>query len=204
MTTQLTIADVVRPSEKRLAVLYDVLLVLGGSGWIALCTQMAYGQPIPVTGQTFAVLLAGAILGPRRGALSVLAYIVEGLMGLPIFAQGRAGPAVLAGPTGGYLVGFVAAAYVVGVLARQGWDRRPVTTALAMIAGNVVLYSFGLAWLYCLTRLFAKPLSAGIWAVGLYPFLLGDLIKIALAVTILPSVWEIFHYFRVDKIAKMW
>jgi biotin transport system substrate-specific component len=199
MIAQMTVADLARPSEKRLALLYDAALVVGGSVWIVLCTQVAYGQPVPVTGQTFAVLLAGAVLGPRRGALSVLAYIAEGLMGLPVFAQGKAGPLALAGPTGGYLVGFVAAAYLVGVLARRGWDRRPATTALAMIAGNAVLYSFGLAWLYCLAHLFAKPLQAGILAAGLYPFVFGDVIKIALAVAILPSVWKIFRHFQLIR-----
>ena len=201
MMSQLTIADVIRPSDERLAVSYDIGLVLAGSAWIALCTQIAYGQPVPVTGQTFAVLLAGAVLGARRGALSVLAYIAEGLAGLPVFAQGKAGLLALAGPTGGYLVGFVAAAYVVGLLAQRGWDRRPNTTALAMIAGNLVLYSFGLAWLFCLSSIFAKPLSSGVLSVGLYPFLFGDIIKIGIAVAILPLVWKIFGHFGIDKMA---
>jgi biotin transport system substrate-specific component len=204
MIAQLTIADLARPSERKLGLLYDAAIVLGGSAWIALCTQIAYGQPIPVTGQTFAVLLAGAVLGPRRGASSVLAYIAEGLMGLPVFAQGKAGPAVLAGPTAGYLVGFVAAAYVVGILARSGWDHRPLTTALAMIAGNIVLYAFGLAWLFCLAHLFGKLSATGVLAIGLYPFLLGDILKIAAATAILPLAWEIFHHFQVDKMAKMY
>ena len=201
MMSQLTIADVVRPSDERLAVSYDIGLVLAGSAWIALCTQIAFGQPVPVTGQTFAVLLAGAVLGARRGALSVLAYIAEGLAGLPVFAQGKAGLLALAGPTGGYLVGFVAAAYVVGLLAQRGWDRRPATTALAMIVGNLILYSFGLAWLFCLSSIFTKQLSAGVLSVGLYPFLLGDIIKIGIAVAILPLVWKIFGHFGVDKMA---
>jgi biotin transport system substrate-specific component len=203
MITELTVADLARPSEKKLALIYDLGLVLGGSALIALCTQVAFGQPIPITGQTFAILLVGAALGARRGALSVIAYITEGLMGLPVFAQGKAGVAVLAGPTGGYLVGFVAAAFVVGALAQRGWDRRPITTAVAMIAGNVVLYSFGLAWLFCLSCLFAKPFTAGVLAVGLYPFLPGEIIKIALAMALLPTAWKIFHHFGIDKIAKM-
>ncbi len=212
MIGQLTIADLVRPSDERLAVAYDIGVVLAGSAWIALCTQIAFGQPVPVTGQTFAVLLAGALLGARRGALSVLAYIGEGVVGLPVFAQGKWGVAALAGPTGGYLVGFVAAAYVVGLLAERGWDHRPTTTALAMIVGNIILYAFGLAWLFCLGHVFtqllpaeilARLLSNGILAVGLYPFLLGDLIKIALAVVILPSAWKTFRHFKVDKMAKL-
>jgi biotin transport system substrate-specific component len=197
MIAQLTVADVIRPSEKGLALAYDVFVVLAGSALIALCTQIAFGQPIPVTGQTFAVLLVGATLGARRGALSVIAYIVGGLMGLPVFAQGNAGVVGLTGLTGGYLIGFVAAAWLVGALAQRGWDRRPATTVLAMIVGNVVLYCFGLAWLV------VKSQVTGVLAVGLYPFLLGDAIKIALATAVLPSTWKIFHHFRIDKMAKM-
>jgi biotin transport system substrate-specific component len=199
MIGQLTIADLARPSEERLAVRYDIAAVLAGSAWIALCAQVAFGQPVPVTGQTFGVLLAGALLGSRRGAMSVLAYILEGLSGLPVFAQGKAGVVALAGPTGGYLIGFVAAAYVVGLLAERGWDRRPLTTAGAMIAGNVVLYSFGLTWLYCLTHMFFRTALSETLAIGLYPFLAGDLVKIVLAVAILPSAWKIFAHFRVDR-----
>jgi biotin transport system substrate-specific component len=199
----LTVADLARPSDKRLAFSYNTALVLGGSILIALCTQVAFGYPIPVTGQTFAVLFVGALLGSRLGALSVLTYLGEGLMGLPVFSHGKAGPAALAGPTGGYLIGFVAAAYLVGALAERGWDRRATTTALAIIAGNIVLYGFGLAWLFCLTHLFGSFSTTNILAVGLYPFLPGEVVKIALAVAILPSTWKIFHHFRIDKIAKM-
>jgi biotin transport system substrate-specific component len=203
MIAQPTVADLVRPSERRLAGLYDVMLVLGGSAWIALCTQIAFGWPVPVTGQTFAVLLAGAVLGSRRGGLSALAYVLEGSAGLPVFAHGKTGLGALAGPTGGYLVGFVAAACLVGALAERGLDRRPVTTALAMTAGNIAIYAFGLAWLFCWTRLSAGLPTKSILTVGLCPFIVGDAIKIALAALLCPAAWQIFRYFGVDKTAKM-
>lgn len=198
MTAVLTVADLGRPCEKRLARLYDVALVVGGSVLIALCTQVAIGAPVPVTGQTFAVLMVGALLGSRRGALAVLAYIVQGLAGLPVFAYGNSGLKALAGPTGGFLVGFIAAAYVVGTLAERGWDRRASTTVLAMILGNATLYAGGLAWLSVLVYLLGRPLG-GVLAVGLYPFLLGDPVKIALAAAMLPTGWKLIRHFGVEK-----
>ena len=203
MIAQLTAADLIRPSEKKLARLYDVFLVLGGSVLIALCTQVAIGYPVPVTGQTFAVLMAGMLLGSRRGALCVLTYIAQGAAGLPVFAHGKAGAAVLFGPTGGYLVGFVAAAYLVGALAERGWDRRVGTTILAMVLGNCVLYAGGLLWLACLASLFGKSLGGGLLAVGLVPFLAGDILKIILAAALLPTGWKLIRHFGFEKPAQM-
>ena len=168
---------------------YDIALVIGGSLLIALCAQIAIGWPVPVTGQTFAVLMTGALFGARRGSLSVLAYIIEGAAGLPVFAHGKSGFVALSGPTGGYLVGFVAAAYIVGLLAEKGWDRRIGTTVLAMALGNVVIYAFGLTWLSYLA--FAG--GTNVLAVGLYPFIAGDCLKIALAAAILPSGWRLLR-----------
>jgi len=199
MITGLTVADLARPSERKLARFYDGTLVVGGSLLIALLAQVAAGYPVPITGQTFGVLLVGALLGPRRGVLCVLAYLAEGLMGLPVFSQGRAGPAMFFGPTGGFLVGFLPAAYVVGALAERGWDRRPVTTMLAMILGSAAMYACGLAWLSCLDNLLGKPLGGGVLAVGLYPFLVGDVLKIVLATILLPSGWRILQHFDLMK-----
>lgn len=203
MTGELTIADLARPCEKRLARLYDAALVLGGSVLIALCTQVAIGTPVPITGQTFAVLVVGTLLGSRRGVLSVLVYLAEGLAGLPVFAYGNSGLKALAGPTGGYLVGFVGAAYVVGVLAERGWDRRAGTTILAMILGNVVLYACGLAWLSCLVYLLGKPLG-GVLAIGLLPFLPGEVVKVALAAALLPAGWRLIRHFGFEKTDRIW
>ncbi|TKJ35975.1 MAG: biotin transporter BioY [Planctomycetes bacterium B3_Pla] len=187
MLANATVADLLRPCEKRLAGFYDIALIVGGSLLIGLCAQIKFFPfgPVPVTGQTFAVLMTGALLGSRRGSLAVLAYIAQGLAGLPVFAV-ASGSAALLGPTGGYLVGFVAAAYVTGLLAEKGWDRRIGTTILAMTLGNVVIYAFGLLWLCCLTGVNSTVLKT-----GLYPFIPGDLLKITLAAALLPSGWKL-------------
>lgn len=168
----------------------EAWMVLGGSLFTALMAQVAIPlpfTPVPITGQTLAVLLVGAALGARRGALSMAAYLAEGLAGLPVFAGGTAGIGRLLGPTGGYLVGFVVAAYVVGWLAERGWDRRPLTAALAMAVGNGVIYVFGLAWLARFVGL------AHVLPMGLFPFIPGDLLKVLLAAALLPSAWRIMR-----------
>ena len=186
MLANVTVADVFRPCERKLAGLYDIALIFGGSLLIALCAQIAIGWPVPFTGQTFAVLLTGALLGSRRGVLSVLVYLAEGVAGLPVFSMGRSGFVMLLGLSGGYLVGFVAAAYVTGLLAEKGWDRRVGTTILAMAFGNAAIYAFGLAWL-CLLM----GVNKSVLAVGLYPFIAGDILKIALAAVALPAGWKL-------------
>lgn len=203
MTAGLTIADLVRPTEKRNARIYDAALIAGGSLVIAGSAQIAVGLPVPVTGQTFAVLMLAALLGSRRGVLCVLAYLAEGLMGLPVFSQGRAGPAMFFGPTGGFLLGFVPAACVVGALAERGWDRRAITTMLAMVLGSVAMYACGLAWLSCLDNLLGRPLGGSVLAVGLYPFLVGDVLKIVLATFLLPCGWKLIEYFRFENSAGL-
>jgi biotin transport system substrate-specific component len=191
-----TYADVLRPSVKKYALLYDIVLVVGGSLFIALSAQVAIHlpfSPVPVTGQTLAVLLVGMLLGSRRGSLSLLTYLVEGLAGLPVFAGGTAGFARLLGPTGGYLVGFVAAAYVTGRLAERGWDRRVGTTILAMLLGNAAIYALGLPWLAAFVRIGrALPL-------GFYPFIPGDIVKLALAAILLPAGWKIPGLNKIGK-----
>lgn len=135
--------------------------------------------PVPITGQTFAVLLTGAALGARLGTASMLAYIAEGLIGLPVFA---AAPGSF---SYGYLAGFVAAAFVVGWFADRGWTRDLPHTVVAMIAGEVAIYFFGLLWLAHLV-----PPSL-VLAYGLYPFLIGDAIKLAAATAVLPAGWRL-------------
>jgi len=185
MLTNATIADIWRPYEKTRACLYDILLILGGSLLIALSAQIAVGWPVPFTMQTFAVLIVGALFGSRRGSLAVLAYLIEGAAGLPVFSHGRGGLPILFGPTGGFLFGFIAAAFVTGLLAQKGWDRRVVTTIFAMFAGNVLIHIFGLLWLSLLVG-FSSALATGV-----YPFIVGDLVKIGLAAALLPSGWKL-------------
>jgi len=190
MRAYTTYADILRPCQKTAATSYDAALILGGSLLVGLSAQIAIPlTPVPITGQTFAVLLLGAMFGARRGCLCMLAYLAEGAAGLPVFALGQAGPAVLLGPRGGYIVGFVAAAYITGFLAEKGWDRRIATTILAMICGNIAIYTFGLFWLCCLTGI-----NKSVLAVGLYPFIVGDLLKISLAAIFLPSGWKLLGY----------
>jgi biotin transport system substrate-specific component len=191
-----TYADVLRPCTKKSALLYDAALVVGGSLFIALGAQVAIHlpfSPVPITGQTLAVLLVGMLLGSRRGSLSLLAYLAEGLAGLPVFAGGTAGPARLLGPTGGYLIGFVVAAYIVGLLAERGWDRRVGTTLLAMLLGDATIYALALPWLVVWVGVQqALPL-------GLYPFVPGDLLKVALAATLLPVGWKLLGLNRTSR-----
>ena len=185
-----TDAGILRPSSRRLALLYDTTLILGGSLFVALSAQVAIPlpfSPVPVTAQTLAVLLTGALLGARRGGLCLLAYLIEGAAGLPVFAGGAGGIAHLLGPTGGYLWGFIAAAYVVGLLAERRWDRRMRTTLLAMLFGNAAIYALGLPWLASFVGIDRALL------LGLYPFVPGDLLKLALAAVLLPSAWRVLR-----------
>lgn len=190
MTTNNTIAALLRPSEKTWAGLYDIGLIFAGSFLIALSAKVRFllpFSPVPITGQTFAVLIIGALLGSRRGSLAVLAYLIQGVAGMPVFTFGG-GLAVLFGPTGGYLIGFIPAAYLTGLLAEKGWDRRIGTTVLAMILGNMAIYTCGLLWLTCL-----MGFSAKVFTLGVYPFIIGDLLKIALAAVLLPSGWKLLE-----------
>ncbi|MBN1975770.1 MAG: biotin transporter BioY [Anaerolineae bacterium] len=184
-----TYADSLRPTAKQKALAYDALLVIGGSLFIALCAQFTlHIGPVPITGQTLGVLLAGVLLGSRRGSLSVLAYLMEGIAGLPVFAPGGPlGLARLVGPTGGYLIGFVATAYATGLLAERGWDRRAATALATMLIGNVTIYAFGLPWLALFVGIeHALPL-------GLYPFIAGDILKAISAAAMLPTGWKLLN-----------
>lgn len=182
-----TYADLLRPAQRPYTLLYDLGLIVGGSLLIGLMAQVAIPlpfTPVPITGQTLAVLLAGALLGSRRGALCILTYLAEGFAGLPVFAGGTAGISRLLGPTGGYLVGYLVAAYLVGWLAEKGWDRKLWTNFTAMVMGNSAIYLFGVSWL-AIALGWQEALVA-----GMYPFIPGDLIKIAIATGLLPLGWK--------------
>lgn len=180
-----TIVDVLVPFR---GIPYQLAIVFGFSLLIALFAQISIHlpfTPVPVTGQTYAVLLAGAALGSRRGTTAVMLYILEGGLGLPFFAGASAGPAVLLGPTGGYLAGCVAAAYTVGWLAERGWDRTLAKCAVAMVAGEIAIYALGMA------RLATFVGSDKVVALGLAPFVPGDALKLALAIASLPLAWRL-------------
>ncbi|HUS21356.1 MAG TPA: biotin transporter BioY [Aeromicrobium sp.] len=143
--------------------------------------------PVPVTAQTFAVLLSGATLGWRAGAGSQLLYLSLGAVGLPFFSGGKSGFAVIAGPTGGYLIGFVIAAALVGFLAELGQDRRVSTSILTMLAGSTVIYLVGISWLAHVLNISAVRAVE----LGMAPFLIGDALKLLVAGVLLPGAWSL-------------
>lgn len=171
----------------RASALRPVLMLAAGVAFLALLAQVRVQiGPVPFTGQTLGVLLLGAAYGARMGALTTAAYALLGVAGLPLFAGGGSGLAYLMGPTGGYLIGFVLAATLLGALAERGWDRGYGSTALAMLAASAVIYLAGLAWL---TVALGGDLGAALSA-GLLPFLVGDAVKLAVAVALLPTAWR--------------
>ncbi|HEY6216347.1 MAG TPA: biotin transporter BioY [Pyrinomonadaceae bacterium] len=164
-------------------------LVIVFSLFIAAVAQFSIQiGPVPITGQSFAVLLTGALLGPRLGAAAVIAYLIEGAIGLPFFAPGGA-PGLLRffGPTGGYLVAFPAAAFVTGAFAEHGWDKRYPTAVAAMAIGSAIIFLGGWAWFSVVTN---TPPVAG-FKIAVLPFLAGDVIKIVLAAAVLPTGWAL-------------
>ncbi len=226
-----TLADVAVPASGILRIpwIRDVVLVVGFSLFTALFAQIAIRLPfttVPITGQTFAVLLTGGVLGSRRGASSMFLYMIWGLIGIPVFAPSGAslqgelvhfilpwkGSSALVWnlTSGGYIVGFIFAAFLVGKLAERSWDRG-WRINLAMLGGNVLVYVFGLAWLGYVIASHNLDASLGFnlyeaipgrnavdktLVGGLYPFIVGDLLKLFLAVLILPGAWEIVNWFK--------
>ena len=179
----LTVYDLIKPSSRWL----EIPLLLGFNLVLVACSYLAINlpfSPVPITGQTFGVLLVAMALGRVRGTAVVLAYLAEGAAGLPVFAGGKAGLAALMGPTGGYLLGFLAAAWVVGFLADRGWDRGYVRSVVAMTIGTAVIFACGL------TQLSLFVPGETLLAMGLYPFVAGAIVKIALASVLLPSIWK--------------
>ncbi len=188
-TAHATLSATLWPSDSRSGAWRIPVLVLAG---VALLTISAKLQipfyPVPMTMQTFVVLVIGMAYGPRLGAATVAFYLASGASGLPVFAgtpEKGIGIAYMMGTTGGYLLGFVIAAALCGWLALRGWDRTPLTTAFAMLAGNAVIYIPGLLWLGAVVG-WDKPVLQ--W--GLTPFLLGDLFKLLLAACVLPLAWK--------------
>lgn len=165
-------------------------LIVGFSLLTALCAQIRIPlgfTPVPITGQTFAVLLSGAVLGSRMGAASQLLYVVMGAAGLPFYAGGNGGWEAATGATMGYLIGFIAAAYAVGYLAEQRQDRRFATSVGAFLTGNLVIYALGVPWLMYTQ---SWSLIDGVGK-GLAPFIIGDTIKILLAAAAMPAAWKL-------------
>jgi len=188
--THPTLANTVWPSNRTGALARNAILLVLGSAllWASAKIQIPF-YPVPMTMQTFVVITLGMAYGWRLGAATLGLYLLEGAFGLPVFAgtpEKGIGLAYIAGPTGGYLLGFLLAAAACGWLAERGWDRSVAKTAVAMLVGNIFIYVPGLLWLGTLLG-WDKPVLA--W--GLTPFLLGDLTKLALAVALLPAIWKL-------------
>jgi biotin transport system substrate-specific component len=188
-----TLGDVILPafgSDRTAAILRAALLVVGGAALTAVAAQLSLKlpwTPVPYTGQTAAVLLVGTALGPRLGAASMALYILVGALGMPVFAGGAYGAEQLLGITGGYLVGFVVAAALVGHLADRRWDRSPGGASLLMALGNLVIYLVGVPVLAIAGGL---PLTGAIYH-GAVVFLPWDAFKIVVAALALPLAWRL-------------
>lgn len=180
-----TLIETISPST---GLLHDATSVVVASLFIAVCAQINIPlpfTPVPLSGGTLGVLYAGALLGSRRGAVAVVLYLLEGSAGLPFFSGGAAGFVHLFGPTGGYLVGFPVGAFATGLLAERGWDRTPGRAFLAMLAGSLPIFTFGLIGLSRFVP------AETVLVQGLWPFLPGDLLKSAISAGLLPLGWKL-------------
>jgi biotin transport system substrate-specific component len=172
----------------------DVVLVVAGAALVTVLAQVAIPLwPVPITGQTLAVLLVGSTLGWARGAISMVLYAVLGLVGLPVYSDGSHGAGVLFGATGGYIIGFIVSAALVGWLAERQWDRKVLKAIVTFVAGSVVVFAIGLPWLAVVLH---TDLPTTL-QYGLYPFIIGGIIKAVIAAGLLPLAW-----WGADRIAK--
>lgn len=168
--------------------LRDLILIVLGTLFVAALAQVKVPlpfTPVPLTGQTFAVLLVGAALGSKRALGSMVLYLALGALGLPVFAGGASGVAYLSGATLGYLVGFVIAAYLIGLMAERGLERSVRTSFIPFLAGTLIIYICGVAWLSLVLGSLSRAVAA-----GLLPFLIGDSIKLIAAALALPAAWK--------------
>jgi biotin transport system substrate-specific component len=187
----ITIGDFLVPiriSERIGSRVRHVALIVAGALLIALGARISFvipGNPVPITGQTFGVLVAGGALGFRRGIAASGLYVLLGIVGLPFFALGKTGLEVIWGTTGGYLIGFIVAAAIVGRLAELGWDRKVVGSVGAMLIASAAIYVVGVPWLAYVT---GNDLAWGVQN-GFVPFVGGDALKLALAAAVFPAAW---------------
>jgi biotin transport system substrate-specific component len=168
----------------------DAALIVAAAGLTAACAQISFylpGNPVPVTGQTFAVLLSGAALGAHPGAAAMRLFVLLGVVGLPVYADGSHGMDIITGATGGYLIGFLLAGWVVGRLAEARLDRTTITAVPLFLIGSALIYGIGVPWLAI-----SADQSLG-WAIsnGFVDFIPGDLVKAAAAAGLLPLAWKL-------------
>ena len=181
----LVLADLVPGARVR-----DAVLVVTGVLFTALLAQVAVpvpGTPVPITGQTLAVVLTAASLGPVRGVAVQVCYMLAALVGLPFYSEASGGVDVVFGATGGYVIGFIPAAYLIGLAAKHGADRNPLKSVPLFIAGQAVIFAVGVPWLAASAGMTAtQALEA-----GFYPFILGGLVKAAIAAGVLGAAWKL-------------
>jgi biotin transport system substrate-specific component len=172
----------------RASVVTSTALVVAGAGLVGIAAQVTVPLwPVPITGQTLAVLVVGAVLGSVRGALALTLYAVAGVVGVPWFSESSSGWSVVAGPTGGYVLGFIAAAALAGWTAERRWDRTPLRAVPALALASALPFAVGLPWLAVVLGLdLQQTLEA-----GLYPFLVGGVVKAIVAGAVLPILWRI-------------
>jgi biotin transport system substrate-specific component len=189
------LADVVgRPSTRVRALAADAALVLAGVAVVALLAKVSFFVgPVPITGQTAGVILVGAALGARRGAVSLGTYALLGLAGLPIFAGPVAGPGYVLSPSFGFVLGFIPAAFVAGWFAERAWDRRPALAFVGFVAASIVPFLVGVPYLAAIlgTVLGQEVTFASVMAAGVVPFLVPGVIKAAFVALLLPATWAL-------------
>ena len=180
----------------------NIILVAAGSALMAISARFSHQfsfSTVPISGQTFGVLLIGALYGSRLGAATLIAYLAEGAAGMPVFSGGHGGIAAISTPSGGYLFGFIIAAFVVGWFAERGWDRSR-WIVLPMLLGNAVIYVPGIIWLHQQFDIVGKPIT---WDTtldyGLWPFVAGDLAKLVAASLAVPAGWSIVESLRIGR-----
>ncbi len=194
------LADVIaRPEGRARALATDAALILTGAAVVAVLAQVSVPLwPVPITGQTLAVVVVGAALGARRGALALLAYLVIGLAGVPVFADFTGTVAAIAKPSFGFILGFIGAAFVAGWFAERAWDRKPWLAFIGFVAASAVPFVVGIPYMALILN-GVMGLELSLWQllqVGLFPFIIGGVVKAAIAAAVIPGAWALVR--RVD------
>lgn len=183
---------IVRPTDRARALALDGALVVAGATFVAALAQVEVPLwPVPITGQTLAVVVVGAALGARRGAAALVTYLLAGLAGLPVFAGFTGTIAAVAKPTFGFVLGFIVAAFVAGWFAERAWDRKPLLAFVGFVAASAIPFVFGIPYMAFILNVVGGG-SFGIseiLAFGLWPFVVGGLIKAAIAAVLIPAAW---------------
>ncbi len=189
---------------KRNTAVTDAALVLAGAAVVGLLAQVSVPLwPVPITGQTLGVLLVGAALGARRGAASLLSYMLLGLVGMPWFAQFTGGLAAVAKPSFGYIIGFIPAAYLIGYLSERRWDRSWWKAVAGFGLASLIPFVFGVPYLWAVLALAGKNIGfAGAMAAGFTPFIIGGIVKWLLGAMLLPGAWKALEIFEDGRDAR--